>query len=285
MNAVGPATTPAARRRLVLSALLAPAGLFVAVFTVAPTILVVALAFSDIDLVRGAGSFVGITNFVTEIGSPDFLRTLGNTGLYALYTVPVSMVVGLLVALTIDGLAAGKALWRAVYFLPVACTLVAMSAVWRWIFSGTDWLGSTTFALVAVAVVGNWHHIGFVVVVYLAALGSVPAAEKEAARLDGAGGWSRFWHVTWPALGPATLFALVTTCAQALQLYDIVVTLTQGGPIGSTTTLTYEIWSRGVRYFDIGRAAVLALVLLGLSLLVTAVRQGPGRRLERAGTR
>ncbi len=272
-------------RRFVPAFLLAPAGLFVTVFAIAPILLVVVLAFVDLDLVRGTAAFAGFDNVVAEFANPDFGRVLATTALYALYTVPVSMVAGLLVALAIDGLAAGKAFWRTVYFLPVASTLVAMSAVWRWILADTGWLASPTLALVAVAVVGNWHHIGFVVIVYLAALGNVSPPELEAARLDGAGPWSRFWHVTWPALGPATLFALVTTCAQALQVYDTVVTLTQGGPIGATTTLTYEIWSRGVRYFDVGRAAVLAVVLLALSLLVTALQRGPGQRLERAGSR
>jgi multiple sugar transport system permease protein len=278
--------TAAVRRRTwVPYVLVAPAGTFVAVFAVAPVVLVVGLAFTDLDLVRGTAGFVGFANVAAELTNPGFAQVLGNTALYALYTVPVSMTVGLLVALTIDGLAAGKAFWRVVYFLPVASTLVAMSAVWRWIFAETDWLSSPTLALVAVAVVGNWHQIGFVVVVYLAALGNVSQPELDAARLDGARAWSRFWHVTWPALGPATLFALLATIAQALQLYDVVVTLTGGGPIGATTTLTYEIWSRGVRYFDVGRAAVLALVLLALSLLVTAVQRGAGGRLERAGSR
>ncbi len=265
--------------------LVAPAGLFVTVFAVAPVVLVVVLAFTDVDLVRGGAGFVGVDNIVRELTDPQFARVLGTTALYALYTVPVSMVAGLVIALTIDGLTAGAAFWRAVYFLPVASTLVAMSAVWRWILADTGWLASPSLALVAVAVVGNWHHIGFVVVVYLAALTGVPSPELDAARMDGAGAWSRFWHVTWPSLGPATLFALVTTCAQALQLYDVVVTLTRGGPIGATTTLTYEIWSRGIRYFDIGRAAVLAIVLLALSVLVTGAHRWGGRRLERAGAR
>jgi len=277
-------TAPAARR-FVPYVLMAPAGLFVTVFVVAPIVLVVVLAFTDLDLIRGTAGFVGFANVATELGDPEFARVVGTTALYALYTVPVSMVAGLAVALTIDGLAVGKAFWRVVYFLPVASTLVAMAAVWRWIFAVTDWLSSPDLALVAVAVVGNWHQIGFVVVVYLAALGNVSPPELEAARLDGAGGWSRFWHVTWPAGGAGTLFALVTTFAQALQLYDTVVTLTQGGPIGATTTLTYAIWSRGVRYFDVGRAAVLAVVLLAVSLLVTGLQYGPGRRLDRSGTR
>ena len=277
--------TAAGRGAWLPYALVAPAGLFAAVFAVAPIMLVVVLAFTDLDLVRGTAGFVGPANIIAELTNPDFAQVLANTAFYALYTVPVSMIVGLLVALTIDGLTAGKAFWRVVYFLPVASTLVAISAVWRWIFAETSWLSSPTLALVAVAVVGNWHQIGFVVVVYLAALGNVSPPELDAARLDGAGAWSRFWHVTWPAMGPATLFALVATIAQALQLYDVVVTLTGGGPIGATTTLTYEIWSRGVRYFDVGRAAVLALLLLTLSLLVTAVQHRVGRRLERAGSR
>ncbi|MFZ4894922.1 carbohydrate ABC transporter permease [Plantibacter sp. Mn2098] len=288
-------------RRLTPYALLTPAVLALLVFVVLPLVLVTVLSFFDLNLITNQLKFVGFTNYATELGDDAFWTAVRNTILYGLYTVVPSLGIGLGIALLISGLDRGQAFWRSVYFLPVACTLVAMSSVWRWMFQPdigivdqvfgpilgvTDWLNNPQLALVAIAVVGNWHQIGLVAILYLAALGSIPTDPYDSARLDGAGAVNRFWHVTWPALGPTTVFAVVVTCSAALQAYDTIVAMTGGGPAGATETLTYAIWTRGIRYFDLGRAAVLSVFLLGLSLVITgAQRSRTGRTLETAGTR
>lgn len=289
------------RQRSVPYLLVLAAGVLTLVFVVIPIVLVVVLAFFDINLVSGARTYVGLDNFRTEIAHDEFTRSLRNTVVYAVLTVIPSMTLGLGVALLVNGLTHGKGFWRGVYFLPVATTLVAMSAVWRWmfhtdtgivdtvlgpIFGVQGWLADPGLALGAVAIVGNWHQIGLVAILYLAALGSLPQDQFDSARIDGAAPWNVFRHVTWPALGPTTIFAFITTVGSALQAYDVIAAMTQGGPIGATETLTYMIWVRGVNYFDIGRAAVLSISLLALSLLVTAAqRTGYARRLEEGGTR
>ncbi|QBJ96992.1 sugar ABC transporter permease [Rhodococcus sp. ABRD24] len=291
----------ALRQRSLPYLLLLAAGVLALMFVMVPIVLVVVLAFFDINLVSGAGTYVGLDNFRTEIAHDEFARSLRNTVVYGVLTVVPSMTIGLGVALLVNGLTHGKGFWRSVYFLPVATTLVAMSAVWRWmfhtdtgivdtvlspIFGVRDWLANPDLALGAVAIVGNWHQIGLVAILYLAALGSLPRDQFDSARIDGAASWNVFWHVTWPALGPTTIFAFITTVGSALQAYDVIAAMTQGGPLGSTETLTYMIWVRGVNYFDIGRAAVLSIALLALSLLVTAAqRTGYARRLEEGGTR
>lgn len=281
--------------------LLAPASLLLLTFWIVPLLLVFAVSLFRFDLSDNGLGFVGLGNYVTEFRSGEFGRSLTATLLYALYTVVPSMGIGLLAAVSIHGLRHGQAFWRSVYFLPVASTLVAMASVWRWMFQPDagiadhlvravfgvgDWLNHPGLALVALAVVGNWHQIGFVTVLYLAALGGLPRDQYDSAAIDGANAWNRFWHVTWPSLGPTTVFVFVLTSGYALQAYDTVAAMTAGGPAGETGTLTYQMWTRGIQYFDVGRAAVLAVTLFALSLVVTGVQRSRyARRLEAAGSR
>jgi multiple sugar transport system permease protein len=281
--------------------LLSPLLTLLVVFVLGPMALAAVLALFRWDLLTGSGGFVGLANLRAELRNGELVHGLLTTLSYGALTVPTSMAAGLTVALGINALTRGRGFWRTVYFLPVASTLVAMSVVWRWLFhpaSGLvdvtigritglrDWLGSLDLALPAVAVVGNWQQIGFVAVVYLAALASVRRDVLEAARLDGAGAWSRFRHVTWPALGPTTVFALIVSCTGALRVYDTVVTMTGGGPASSTETLTYLLWRRGIYFYDVGAGAVLTVALIGLAVVITVAQlRGFATRLERAGTR
>jgi multiple sugar transport system permease protein len=281
--------------------LVAPAFTFLSAFLILPLLLVVVLSFFDANLLSSTVHFVGLGNYVAELGSGEFRESLLNTVVYALYLVPVSIVLGLVVALLVNRLSHGQGFWRSVYFLPVATTLVAMASVWRWLFTPDtgivdrllgpilgvrDWLNHPHLALLAIAVVGIWHQIGFVAIVYLAALAALPRDQYDSAAMDGARAWSRFWHVTWPAIGPTTVFVTAVTCGTALQAYDSIVAMTGGGPAGATQTLTFAIWQRGINYFDLGLAAVLSVVLLALSLLVTLLqRTRTAARLEQAGFR
>jgi multiple sugar transport system permease protein len=279
----------------------APGIVLIGLFVVVPTLVVIPMAFFRWNLLGGTAHYVGLSNFSSVLGSDELHRALKNTLEYVVLTVPVSLTLGLLAALAIHSLSRGRLFWRAVYFLPVATTLVAMAVVWKWMFrpgSGvvdktvggwlglTDWLDSLHLALPAIAVIENWYQIGFMVLVFLAGLAAVPPGLHEAARLDGAGAFARFWHVTFPALGPAIVFALVTATINALRIYDTIATVTQGGPAERTESLSYELWREGITYFDVGGGAVVTVVLIGLTLAVTAIMiRGFGRRLEEAGSR
>jgi multiple sugar transport system permease protein len=299
---------PRARRRaralprpLVPYALLAPAAALLAAFVVVPALLAFALALYDWDVLAGVTTFVGLDNYARVLGSHELLNAVKNTLLYALMTVPTTLGLGLAVALAIDALAHGRAFWRAVYFLPVASTLVAMAVVWRWLFypesgfvdvvlgglAGVDgWLTSTSLALPALAVVGNWQGVGFAAVIFLAGLSGVPRHLLEAARLDGAGAWQRFRHVLVPALGPATVFAAIIATTSALRVFEQVQVMTEGDPLGSTETLTFLLWRRGIDYLDLGGGAVVTVVLFVVVLAFTAGQLRTfGRRLEEAGSR
>jgi multiple sugar transport system permease protein len=282
-------------------ALVAPLVLLLVVFVILPAVLAIGLSLYDWNLLTGERVFAGLDNWRQVLSSQELRSGLVNTVAYVLLVVPPSMILGLLTALAIHALARGAAFWRAVYFLPVASTIVAMSVVWRWMFypatglwdvtvgrwTGTrGWLQSLDLALPALAVVGNWKTIGFVTVIFLAGLAGVPGQLHEAARLDGAGPWSRFWHVSWPALGPATLFALLITTITAFRVFDEVRIMTDGGPAGATETLTYLLWRRGIDFRDVGGGAVLTVLLLVLLVLLTAGQlRSFGKRLEESGRR
>ncbi|MCV7065520.1 sugar ABC transporter permease [Mycolicibacterium farcinogenes] len=288
-------------RRLVPVALVGPAGMFLAAFMLVPLVMVLGLSLFDYKPLNRRLDFVGLTNWHRMFSAPELGQATINTVLYAVMTVPVIVVFALLVALAIHSVPRLGTLWRTVYFLPTVATLTAMSVVWRWLFypeSGlvdstvgrlfgvTDWLHSTSLALPAIAIIGCWAGIGSSTVMFLAGLSTVPQHLHEAARLDGAGPWHRFWTVTWPTLGPATMFALITASRDALRVFDQVQVMTMGGPLGSTETLSHLQWRFGVRYLDIGSSSVVNAVLLALVLMtVVAQYMAGGRRLEQAGSR
>ncbi|MGI8305849.1 carbohydrate ABC transporter permease [Saccharopolyspora hattusasensis] len=281
--------------------LISPAIAFLLLFVVVPAVLAFAIALFHWSPLSGRSTFVGLDNYTRVLTSPTLLNALGNTLLYAVMTVPTSVAGGLLVAVGINALSRGRVFWRAVYFLPMAAVLVAMAAAWRWIFypeSGlfdqtlgavlgrTGWLSSADLSLLGLAIVGNWHNIGYVAVIFLAGLTGVRRDLHEAAVLDGAGAWQRFWHVTWPAISPATVFAIVISTTSALRMFETAQVMTRGGPGESTSTLAYLLWQQGIRNVDFGSAAVTTVVLFLLCLLVTAWQMRSfGTRLEKAGSR
>lgn len=294
------AVKPGIVERLAPYLLVTPMLALLFVFTIVPCLLTLVLAFFETDILAGTMRFVGLANFSKAFSRGDLFNSIGVTLKYMALTVPASMVLGLLVALGINGLSHGRVFWRAVYFLPVASTLVAMSIVWRWMFVGrrglidqtlgpltglTDWLNTKALSLPAVAVVGNWQQIGFVAILYLAALAAVPRHQLEAARVDGANAWARFWHVTWPAIGPTTVFAGIITAVNAMRVFDSVSTMTGGGPSRSSQTLAHLMWERGIYFFDIGGGSVVTLVLVALALIATFLQRILTARLEKAGTR
>lgn len=281
--------------------LLLPAFVFLAAFTLLPAIAVFGLAGMEWNFLTDTSRWIGGDNLRRVLPSDELLRALRNTVLYVVFTVPLSIALGLIVALAMEAIRFGKGFWRAVYFLPVVATLVASAVAWRWLFfpntglvdrtigdlTGlTNWLGDLSLALPAVAIVGVWSMVGYNAVLFLAGLTAVPNPVKEAARLDGAGRWSLFWHVVWPALGPTTLFVTVINLTFAFQAFETIIVMTGGGPLGRTETLLFVLWRRGIDYLDIGGGSVVSLVLLVVLITATLLQLRTfGRRLERGGTR
>lgn len=226
--------TPGERRETRAAFLfLAPGLVTFTAFVILPVVASFALSLTRWDLFS-APEFVGFDNYVRLIGfhrdagggwspnDPDFWRSLGNTLTYML-TIPANLFLALLVALMLNRAVPFRSLFRTLYFLPVVCTLVAVAILWRWIFNpnyglmnyllgiigidGPAWLVSRVWAKPAIMLVMLWKGLGYSIVIYLAGLQTVPDELHEAARIDGAGAWTRFWRITFPLLLPTHFFS------------------------------------------------------------------------------
>ncbi|MER6526120.1 sugar ABC transporter permease [Streptomyces sp. NPDC001508] len=275
--------------------------LLLTLFVLLPVGIVTVLSLFHYDLLAQSHGYVGLGNVRTALRGGQLLPALWHTVLYWLITAPIIVCVGLLVAVAVNSLGTGAGLWRTAYFMPAASTLAAMSVIWTWMFypnSGvidstlgraigvTGWLGSTSWALPAVAVVGAWHDIGSSMIMFLAGLNNVNPDLMEAARLDRAGAWQRFWHVSFPALGPSLVFAAAVATRNALSVFDQIQVMTAGGPARASTTLSVLMWQQAITFGNLGVGSVISVLLLLLVLAATfAQLRGFGRRWERAGTR
>jgi multiple sugar transport system permease protein len=193
-----------------------------------------------------------------------------------------------------------KPLFRSVFFMPVVTTLVAVSIVWRYLYHPTygllnallaafhlprvDWLGDPHWATFSIIVLAVWKNFGYNMLIFVAGLQSIPEEMYEAARLDGADGWTQFVKITLPGLAPTFLFVGVTTMLGNFQLFAEPYVMTQGGPLKSTTTVVLLMYEQGFRWWNLGQAAAIAFVLFAVILAFTAL-QLRLRPLEIAGGR
>jgi ABC-type sugar transport system permease subunit len=243
---------------------LAPAGLHLAVFSVGPMLFALYLAVHGssggfLDPVR---PYVGLENFRTIVRDPLVWGSLGKAAVYALY-VPVSMVLALGVALVLNRRGRLSVVLRAAFFLPFMSSVVAVGLAWQ-AFSSTgprDWLGNPRTALLALIVLSIWMHVGYQMMLFVAGLQRIPDAYFEAARVDGANAWHRFWRVTFPLLRPITLFVLVTGVIGAFQTFTLVQVLTGGGPLGVTDLVMRRLYETGWASLEFGRASALSLLV------------------------
>jgi raffinose/stachyose/melibiose transport system permease protein len=234
----------------------------------------------------GAYNFVGVTNFVKVFHNSQLLGALVNTVLLAGGFVVFTNLIGLGFALALNRTLKTRYLLRTLIFLPVVLSPVAVSYIWKFIFAydgslnqilgdiglGSlrhDWLAVPKLALGCVLVVMVWQSIGFVAVVYLAGLATVPSELEEAAAIDGAGPWRRFRRITVPMIQPSLAIATTLTLIQGLRVFDQVMALTGGGPDNATQTLATEIYQQTFTYQEFGLGAAMALVLTVFILVFT----------------
>lgn len=248
-----------------------------------PLLAVVAMSFADWPLPQPP-RFVGIENFAALGQDPLFGRSLVNTIYYSAGLVPSGLAVGLALALVLHEPRRGVRLARTIVFLPAVLSGVAMALLWSWVFNprfglanrllamvgidGPGWLHSEAWAMPTLILLGLWG-VGVNMVVYLAALETVPTELYEAARLDGAGPWRRFRHVSWPLLSPVTFYLGIVNVLGAFQVFTPTYVLTGGGPNHATLTLPLYLYQNAFTYGRFGYAAALAVALLAFVGLLT----------------
>lgn len=268
--------------------MVAPALLHASLWIGLPVLASVVLAFTKYDVLT-APRFVGLDNFREMLGDAVFRKSIVNTVVYTFFTVPVGMVLGLLLALALHTGLKARGLFRTAVFLPQVTATVAIALVWLWIYnpgnglfntllsfagiSGPAWLVSTSWAMPSVILVGIWQGIGMKMLIYLAALQTLPRELYEAASVDGASRARQFFSITVPLLNPATFFVLITSMINAFQSFDQIYILTDGGPADSTTMMTYEIYKSAFREFRVGYACAQSLVLFVLLMGFTLVNR------------
>ncbi|WP_425467689.1 carbohydrate ABC transporter permease [Phreatobacter stygius] len=256
-----------------------PAIIAFVVMLLLPTAAVVAIAFTDYELGARSLRFVGLANFAELLEDRGFVTSFRNTAFFVAVTTPVSLFGGLGLAMLIEGGTRGRAVFRAVFFLPVVSLMVAMATAFQYMFHptigpvnavlrtlglvGPNWLGSSDSVMWTLAIIGIWEQIGFNMVLFLAGLTAIPRDLYAAAEIDGVrSAWSRFVTVTWPLLGPTTLFVLTITMIRSLRVFEIVATLTQGGPNKASEVLLYTMYSEAFTFFRMGYSAAITVVFL-----------------------
>lgn len=270
-----------------------PATVAMLVLIFIPVSIVALLSFTDYQFGARSFNWVGFDNYLILIKDPQARRAITNTIIYAAIVIPLSILFGLLVALGLHSVMRYaprlSAILRAAYFLPVAATLVAMAVVWQMLLHpnlglvnhllaaadirGPAWLSDRGLVLYTLAVIGIWQTVGYNMVLFLAGLAAIPEHLYDAAEIDGANrGWERFWTVTWPMLGPTTLFVVVVTATGAFRVFETVATLTRGGPAFASDVLVYAIYREGFVYFKAGYSSAITMVFFVFVLLFTLAK-------------
>lgn len=261
-------------------------------FTSIPVIASLALSFTRWDALSGPPQFVGLANFIELFRDPYFWKYCWNT-VYLMMSIPLSMAGSLILAILLNQKLRAIVFFRTVYFLPTICSGVAIYMLWKLIYNpdfgvlnamiagfgemlgltlkGPYWLTDEAWAKPALIIMGIWQTVGgYNMILYLAALQGVPRDLYEAAEIDGANGWQKFWAVTWPQISPTTFFIAIMSVIGGFQAgFDPAYIMTGGGPNGSTTTIIYYLYNNAFKWHHMGYAAAIAWVLFLIVFIFT----------------
>lgn len=287
MQPVAPRARAMRKRRrqlLVAAPFVLPGLILVLLFVVWPLIKGVQMSLYDWNLpVPSRSEFIGLGNFIKAFtGDPIFWVSVRNTFLYAIVTVPIQIALGLFAAVLLNGQLFGRTVYRALFYLPVVTSWLIVSLVFTFLFSdgmgpvnyvlvdvlhvATEpiaWLHNTWAAQVPIMLLGVWKGIGWNMVIFLAAMQSIPGELYEAATLDGANAWQKFWRVTFPLLRPTFQFVSVALIIGAFNVFISVYLITGGGPEKSTEVMLSYMYNQAFTALDFGYATAIGLILGG----------------------
>ncbi len=233
-------------------------------------------------------SWAGIQNYTRMFSDEVFLVSLGNTLLWVVLYVPLSIVVSFLLALAMNLPLKGIKTFRTIFYVPVVTPLLVVALLFVWMYN-TDfglinyilylfginpipWLTNKYIALPAIALMSIWKYCGYNMVIILAALQGIPAHLNEAAMLDGITPWKKTWHITIPLITPALYYILVMAVIDAFQVFTEIYIMTSGGPGYATHTLNYYMWKNAFSYYEMGYASAISVFMLVIILFVTLIQ-------------
>ncbi len=233
--------------------------------------------------------FIGFDNYTSMFTSSDFWSSMSVTFIYVAVTVPVSILIGLLLALLVNlPWLKGKGVFRTFFYIPVITSMAAAAVIWAWIFEGNvgllnyflswfgvksiNWLSDPDYALIALMIIGIWKRIGYNMVLFLAGLQVIPRTYYEAADIDGASTFSKFTSITWPLLSPTTLFVTVMQFIASFRVFVSVSVITRGGPANSTRVITFYLYENAFAYLKFGYAAAISVVMFLMMVVFTLIQ-------------
>ena len=274
-------------------AMTAPALTAIGLFFFLPALAALVLSFTDFDIYALANlnnlRFIGFDNYQRLVTNPLFWQAMGNTMWFVIFGVPLVVVASLAAAMLVNAKTLKwRGVWRVALFAPFVTTLVATAVVWNYLLhtryglinyalgglgiAPVDWLGNPNTALPAILLFVAWKSFGYNMIIFLAALQAVSRDLEDAARIDGAGAWMRFRHVTLPAIAPTVLLVAILTVAGMFQLFAEPYVMTQGGPARSTVTVLYFMFEEGFKWWNLGSGSAVAFILFLCILAVTFVQ-------------
>ncbi|HYH10949.1 MAG TPA: sugar ABC transporter permease [Thermomicrobiales bacterium] len=278
------------RRQWTAYLFLSPVLILFAVFTFFSVGYAFYLSFHEWNLLEPAKPFVGLDNYTRLFRDQRFREAVINTFYYTAVSVPLTIAIGLGVALMLNTSIRARGLFRTLFYLPVVTPLVIASIIWKWVYNGDYglanyylmklniidepllWLADPNLAMPSVIITSVWKSVGFAMVVYLAGLQSIPEDYYDAARIDGATGWRRLKDITIPLLSSTTLFLFVISILGSFQVFTQIFIMTNGGPLGKTRTIVWYIYQTAFKDFNMGYAAAMAFALFAMMLVFTLIQ-------------
>lgn len=271
-------------------ALVAPTTILLAVFYLFPLVQTVVFSFTNWSPTGSRGvEFRGIENFIGLFNPNNgFVAALGNTALIAAIVVPGSMLTGLIFAALLDGPMKGRSFYRTMIFAPYIAPVVGSGLIFSYLLTPLGglvnaalrplgigpipFLTTEPWALISIVVFVIWQQVGYTMIIYSAALATIPPSYHEAAKLDGAGVIRRFFSISLPLVTPISGFLVITGLINTMQIFTQVYVLTGGGPVGSTKTAVFWIYEQGFTFFNGGSATAASVVLLLIGVIITVVQ-------------
>ena len=271
---------------------IAPALITFTIFVIIPVFASLFFSFTEYKIIQ-LPRWVGLSNYKNLIfHDPRFWKAIKNTVIYVIGVVPIGVAMSLLLAVVVDQKIKLKNLYKTIFFMPVVTSVVALSVIWKWLFAGekyglinhflgklgiqpVDWLMSTQWTLPAIMIMSIWAGVGYNMVLFLAGLQTIPQTMYEAAELDGANTWSKFWNITLPLLMPTLIYVVIMATITSFQVFEQVYIMTAGtgggvgGVLDSALTIVAYLYERGFEGFMMGYASAIAYLLFAMVFILT----------------
>ncbi|GGH78494.1 multiple sugar transport system permease protein [Pullulanibacillus pueri] len=270
-----------------------PAVLLLVIFSVVPILISIGISFTDMNLIGLANwaqiKFVGIENYIDLFTDKVFIKSIGNTLFYVIIGVPLAVISSFVIALLLNQINKWlSATFRIIYYMPSITNIVAIAVVWGFLYNqdyglfnyilsvfhidGVAWLENPHIAKLSLILMAVWKSNGVSMLIFLAALQSIPRSQYEAADIDGASRWQKLIYITIPAMSFATFFVTVTTLIGWLQFFEEPFVMTEGGPLDSTNSMALFIYQEGFQFNEFGYGAAASVVLFAVIILATILQ-------------